>query len=450
MNILIINGSPKGKKSVTYQTSRYLEKLYSNQNFNTIHVSQKIKSIERNFDEIEQAIQKAQLIIFSYPVYTFLAPYQLHRFIELMHDKNISLKGKFATQITTSKRFFDITAHKYIEQNLNDFGAHIIEGMSCDMEDLLSEKGQHEAVQFFEKVMFDVENGIHKTHQLPMRKSKKAGYVPSIENVEKTGEKDVVIITNASESDENLKNMILDFQNACNHKTRVINIRDFNFSGGCIGCMSCSVTGNCIYKDGFEDFLRGEIQNADSIIYAYTIENHYTHSSFKCYDDRQFCNGHRAVTHGMPVGYIISGPYHKESNIQVLVEGRSQVGGVYLCHVVTDETNPKAEILCLAKTLDYALTHKLERPKNFYAVGGNKIFRDLVYLMQGMMKADHKFYKKTKMYDFPHNNPIKLLQMKLIGSIINFKPLQKQMKSKMSQFIIMPYDKLIEKTLPKQ
>lgn len=183
MNILIINGSPKGKKSVTYQTSRFLEKLYSNHNFNTLNVSQKIKSYERDFTEIEQAIEKASLIIFSYPVYTFLAPYQLHRFIEIMHEKNISLKGKFATQITTSKHFYDITAHKYIEQNLNDFGVNIIEGFSADMEDLLSKKGQEQAEMFFEKVLFDMKNDIHKTHQVAMRKSKKAGYIPSIDNV---------------------------------------------------------------------------------------------------------------------------------------------------------------------------------------------------------------------------------------------------------------------------
>ena len=30
---------------------------------------------------------------------------------------------------------------------------------------------------------------------------------------------------------------------------------------------------------------------------------------FKCYDDRQFCNGHRTVTMGAPQGYLISGPY---------------------------------------------------------------------------------------------------------------------------------------------
>lgn len=44
-----------------------------------------------------------------------------------------------------------------------------------------------------------------------------------------------------------------------------------------------------------------------------------------------------------------------------------------------------------------------------------KIFRDLIYTMQGMMKADHKFYKQQGLYDFPQKNKKKILAMKAIG-----------------------------------
>ena len=41
---------------------------------------------------------------------------------------------------------------------------------------------------------------------------------------------------------------------------------------------------------------------------------------FKMYDDRQFCNGHRTVTMGMPIGYLVSGEYSKEPNLQMILE----------------------------------------------------------------------------------------------------------------------------------
>lgn len=223
-----------------------------------------------------------------------------------------------------------------------------------------------------------------------------------------------------------------------------MNLREFPFSGGCLGCFGCAVTGKCVYKDGFDEFLRTKIQSADAFVYAFTISDHYTHSSFKCYDDRQFCNGHRTVTHGTPIAYLISGEYQYESNLRMIVEGRSEVGGNYLCGVATDEGNTAADIRTLADSLVFALEKKLSRPANFYGVGGMKIFRDLIYIMQGMMKADHKFYKEHGIYDFPQKQKKRILQMKLVGALISIPSVQKKMKGQMNQYIIGPYQKVVE------
>jgi len=49
--------------------------------------------------------------------------------------------------------------------------------------------------------------------------------------------RDIVVVTNAAAEDDNLRNMIADFQNACTYPVRVINIREFPFAGGCITCL---------------------------------------------------------------------------------------------------------------------------------------------------------------------------------------------------------------------
>jgi len=84
MKVLVLNGSPKGKYSITLQTSLYLEKKYPEHEFRVLNVGQQIKSFERDFTKAAEELKNADLIIFSYPVYTFIAPSQLHRFIELM------------------------------------------------------------------------------------------------------------------------------------------------------------------------------------------------------------------------------------------------------------------------------------------------------------------------------------------------------------------------------
>ena len=195
--------------------------------------------------------------------------------------------------------------------------------------------------------------------------------------------------------------MIADFRAALPYESRVVNLRDFPFGGGCLGCFGCAVTGKCVYKDGFDEFLRNTIQTADGFVYAFTISDHYTHSSFKCFDDRQFCNGHRTVTHGTPIAYLISGDYRYEPNLRMIVEGRAEVGGNYLAGVATDEGDTAAEIRSLAENLAFAMEKQLTRPANFYGVGGMKIFRDLIYVMQGLMKADHKFYKAARHLRLP-------------------------------------------------
>lgn len=81
MKILVLNGSPKGKYSVTLQTVNYLAALYPHHDFNILDVGKRIKAFEKDLSPALDALRDAELILFSYPVYTFIAPYQLHRFI---------------------------------------------------------------------------------------------------------------------------------------------------------------------------------------------------------------------------------------------------------------------------------------------------------------------------------------------------------------------------------
>ncbi len=450
MKVLVINGSPKGKNSVTLQTALYLEKRNPQLEFSYLQGAQQIRALEKQFQPAKEAIEKADMVLFLYPVYTFLVPFQLHRFLELMEEQGVTLQGKFVSQISTSKHFFDTTAHKFMEENIGDLQGLYGAGLSADMEDLLEEKGRKEADCWFDKFLFDCSIGKFLPHRAIAPREEHPVFQPTGTISEKKSGKKVLVVTNCQEEDKNLQNMITEFQNTCPYPVEVENLNDFAFSGGCIGCMQCSVTGDCIYPDKFQHYLRQDILTADATVYAFSISHHYTHSLMKCFDDRQFCNGHRAVAHGMPVGYIISGKYSEESNLQVLVEGRSEVGGVYLAGVATDEEETGKEIQKLGLSLGYALENTMWKSANFYGVGGTKIFRDMVYLMQGMMKADHQYYKANGIYDFPHNQKMKMLQMKLIGGLLAMPKAQAKMKGKLNQYILMPYEKILNATEAKK
>ena len=95
--------------------------------------------------------------------------------------------------------------------------------------------------------------------------------------------------------------------------------------------------------------------------------------------------------------------------------------------------------------LTYALKNKYVQPANFYGVGGMKIFRDLIYVMQGMMKADHKFYKAHGQYDFPQKQLGRLIGMYLVGAMIGNKKIKSKMGNKMNEGMLMPYKKVMDK-----
>ena len=445
MKIAVINGSPKGKYSITLQTVRYLERKFSSHEFVTLNAGQTIRALERDFTPARELLSSADAVIFSYPVYTFLAPSQLHRFIELLKADGVDMTDKYATQITTSKHFYDVTAHKYVEENALDLGMRYIRGLSADMEDLLTDKGKADAEGFFERFLWSAEQGVYeRTERTRVAFTPIPALVPDEDCGEKK-ERDVLIITDLTDADRNLSRMIERFRRVLGYTTRIVNISEYAFSGGCLGCFRCAVSEKCVYKDGFDSFLRDNIQRADAIVYAFEVRDHSMGSRFKMYDDRNFCNGHRTVTVGMPVGYLVSGAYSEENNLSTVIEARSETGGNFLAGVATDERDTNAAVDTLAKSLTFALESGHTAPQNFYGVGGMKIFRDLIYQMRGMMRADHKFYKKQGIYDFPQKKWATSLKMYLVGMLLSNEKILAKMGNKMNEGMLMPYEKMFKK-----
>ena len=421
MKILVLNGSPKGDNSITLHTCLFLEKKFPEHQFSYLNVGQTIKALEKDFLPAQEALKEAELIVFCYPVYTFLVPSQLHRFVELMKVSGIDISGKVATQVSTSKHFYDITAHRFIQDNCADMGLKYLDGLSADMDDILTGKGQKQAVDWLDFLFWQLN---------PVE-------------IQRTAKK-AVIVADLLPEDTALKAMIDRFKAVFPYECDVINIEDFPFQGGCLSCFNCAATGKCVYKDGFDDFLRNTIHKHDAILYAFRIKDHSMGSRFKMYDDRQFCNGHRTVTMGTPFGYLVAGKYSKEENLRLRLEARAQVGGNFLAGVATDEFDANKDIDKLAATVAYAMEKQYTPPQNFLGVGGMKIFRDLIYLMRGLMRADHKFFKSHGQYDFPQKKWKTSWMMYLVGWLMNNPTMKKKAGGKMSEGMIAPYKKILQ------
>jgi multimeric flavodoxin WrbA len=423
---------------------RFLELTYPEHEFTVINAGASVNALRKDMTPVKASLTECDAVIFSYPVYTFIAPSQLHEFIRLVKESEISLSGKYVSQITTSKHFYDVTAHKYIEENCHDLGMKYIRGLSADMDDLLTERGREEAKMFFDRFLWSI-----REDQYERAPEVKSEYTPifatKATQTEKKQGKEIVIVTDCTNKGSSLYAMIERFKAVFPYPTRTVNIQEFSLKGGCLGCFSCAVSGKCVYKDGFDELLRNDIQKADAIVYAFTVSDHSMGVRFKMYDDRNFCNGHRTVTEGMPVGYLVSGELSREENLKTIIEGRGEVGGNFVSYVATDEKNTDGEIDKLSARLTFALETGHRQPSNFLGVGGMKIFRDLIYQMRGMMRADHKFFKAHGQYDFPQKKKLLSMKMYLVGALLSSEKIKAKMGNKMNEGMLMPYNKLFEK-----
>lgn len=445
MHILVLNGSPKGENSITLQTVRYLEKRFPDETFDVLHVGQRIKALEKDFAKAEEALAACDLILFCYPVYTFLVPSQLHRFIELIKEHGVDLSGKAAAQVSTSLHFYDITAHRFIRDNCGDMGLNYLGGLSADMEDLLKPQGRKEAEDFFRFILWRKEHGFSERSRYGEPKPFTPVPLSDSASPAMSGGGRVAIVADFDpERSSPIRAMVARFMRVAPFETTLVNLRAFPFAGGCLGCFHCAADGTCVYRDGFDKYLREHIQSADAIVYAFAIKDHSMGYRMKLYDDRQFCNGHRTVTMGKPVGYLVSGPLSEEINLETVIEARAEVGGNFLAGVACDESDPDAGIEALADTLRYAVDHAYQPPKTFWGVGGLKIFRDLIFQMRGLMHEDHRFYKKHGFYDFPQKRRGRIFGMYLVGGMMRNKMLSKKIGGRMTEGMLLPYKKVLE------
>lgn len=456
MNILVLNGSPKGKNSVTFQSIRYLQKHHPDIDFQIFHVGQKIKAIERKaalFDSIIQAARDSDCVIWCYPVYTLLIPYQLLRFIDLIFERGqtAAFAGKYATQLSTSKHFHDHIPINYLQHISEDLGMKHLPAHTADMDDLTIAKGRARLRTFGTELVNALQNHIPVSQKYAPVTYQPRPYTPppNMPTTPKTHNYNIVLVTDCTDPHSNLQRMIDTYRQALPNPLTIFNISDFKFSGGCLGCFQCAFEGHCVHKDGFDDYHRNTVLNVDCIIMAGNIRRHWLNSVWKKYNDRQFYNGHRTSMMGKSIGHILSGPLRQEGNLRQALEARCEVGQMYLLDIISDEYDSDSEITALltqmAQQTMWAVEHQPQRPNSFLGVGGMKIFRDVIYVMQGLMQEDHRFYKQHGQYDFPHKQWPMFLKMQLVGLLLKFKYVRRKMSGKMNDVILKAYNEAIER-----
>ena len=108
MKVTVLAGSPKGNKSVTLQSVRWLERRFPEHQFVVHRIAQRIKRLESDpeaFEEVLHDVRTAGLVLWAFPVYYFLVHAHLKRFIEMVFERDAceAFSGRYAAAISTSE-----------------------------------------------------------------------------------------------------------------------------------------------------------------------------------------------------------------------------------------------------------------------------------------------------------------------------------------------------------
>ena len=416
MKILVLNGSPKGEYSITLQYVAYIEKHFPQHEYSIIHVSQRIKKIERDhkaFQEIIDQVRSVDGVLWSFGLWVLCVPAQYMRFIELVFERGVedAFKGKYTAVITTSIHFYDHTAHNYMRAICEDLGMRYADAISLDIIDMMS-KERRQDTKVFAKSFFKAirERAATSTLFKPLTFSD-FRYQPTEPEtrIEAKGKK-VLVLTDVNGSNTNLGKMIDRFRQSFADEIDVIDLNDIDMRGACLGCMRCGYDYTCVHKDGFADFYNQRVRTADIIVFAGTLQGRYLSSTWKTFYDRAFFWNHTPSLAGKQLGYLISGPLRQNANLIQILEA-SSTARQHANHVdiITDECENSAEIDALLGSFAERLVSFAERgyvrPQNFLGVGGHKVFRDDIWgRLRPIWQADHRYFRKHGLYDFPQRD----------------------------------------------
>jgi hypothetical protein len=388
MKIMVLNGSTKGDLSVTLQYVHFVQKKFPQHQLKILNISQRIKAIEK--------------------------------------DEN----------------FFREIIMKYAG------------GFSSEMYDLLEEKERKRLSLFAEHLFDTIENNVPRPRNFRPLIHSSFEYVPGdVQSKIGVGSQKVVVLTDSKDEGTNLGRMLRQFDRSFSGEVEVIDLNEIDIKGGCLGCIQCAYDNSCQYgdKDGYVEFFNTKVKSATIIVLAGSIKDRYLSSRWKLFFDRSFFNNHVPVMTSKQLGFIISGPLSQIPNLKQALEGFFEVQQAGIVDFVTDEcgdsTTIDALLLSLAQRLIRSANDGYVKPSSFLGVGGKKVIRDDIYgRLRFPFRADHNFYKKNGLYDFPQKDYKSRITNSIMLLLSRIPSIRKEIYIKrMKAEMIKPLQKVLER-----
>ena len=454
MNILVFNGSPSGKDSVTLRFAQYLEKQHPEHSFSFEPIAAKLRTLETKpeaWDALMTQIDNADLILWAFGVYVYLVPAPVKRFIELLFEREPKrMRGKYTAAISTSIHFYDTTAHDYLRAIADDLDMRYLGAWSGTAGALLNDAQRMQFLRQTERFLRDASAHAPTQKATAPIVPNTFVYTPQSEPIAiPTNGKRILLLTDEREGD-NLSRMTERVQKIL-PGVEVVNLWDARILGGCLGCFQCTFDHQCVYgdKDDIKTIYNEKITNADIVLYAGNITDRYLSARWKLFIDRRFMNNHTPFLAGKQLGVLLSGAFSGCDALKRFLRAEAEVNDGNLAGIVTDENVTSAELDNLLDTFCKDLIEKAttgeQNPPSFDGIGGKKLFRDEMYgQLRFVFRADHAYYKAHGWYDFPQNDRQTMMKNRIAIALTDSPKVRGVIRKEMRKRMLEPYDKFLE------
>ncbi len=457
MTIVVLNGSPKGDLSVTLQYVRYAARKFPDATFEIHHVAQHIRKLEKDpaaLADLLETVKRADLVLWSFPLYFLLVCAQYKRFIELIFERGhqAAFAGKYTASLSTSIHFFDHTAHNYIHGLCDDLGMNYLGAYSPAMYDLMKKPERARWLSFVRQTLDAVSRQKPYAPVYPPLIRQDFIYRPqAAEAKADPAGKSVLILKDGQEPSGNINAMTETLAANFRGPVDLVNLMDIDIQGGCLGCCHCGLNNTCRYsgKDGYIDFFNEKVKKADIIVFAGAVFDRYLSSRWKLYFDRSFFNTHMPTLTGKQIAFLVSGPLGQLPNLREIFMAYGEFQESNLAGIVTDESGDSNQIDALLSELASSLVSPEAQgyapPMTFLGIAGRKIFRDEVYgMLRFVFQSDHRYYKKHGLYNFPQSDFKARRMNALMVPLLRLPPVRKKFLKILPEQMVKPLKYIAE------
>jgi len=418
--VLFLCGSPRGKRSASLYTAKYLARFldydYEFMDVVKARLSTDPTEAEPAFLELVEKMQAADAVVWTFGAWLHFVPVQMQYLLDKLFAQGYDFTGKMAAAVMTSVRVHDdfiLDRVRFVSEQLgfgyvgdvsaegNPFFGYVDEEVTEDSCRILA--GQINRALADGYVPARRYPLVERTYLSPMHRG--PGFAVDGPPAPKTGDKTILVVTgNRLSEDPANTAVVASIRRYSRNDVEVIELQDRQV-GPCVGCYLCDFheDGVCVLKDEYEA-IKQRLHQVDGIVLVGTCASGMVDCHLKAFLDRCWGIGHRPSLKGKYGFVVATGGGPLEPDAAGYLQGiLSKYGTRCIAALTPSAADVPAFAATLRRTvedLDQALDEKWQIADRFGVRAVTWTFRDLAAESGMILRADYKFHKEHHKFTY--------------------------------------------------